>query len=504
MLIGSAFVTLLCAAALLSTSPMLPMAWDEGNAILRAEQIPDFWQYTITAEGHPAFYGILIAAGNRASSLVLSPLDSFRFGPIMLFAIAAGFMFYRMWREYSLAGGLGSVAALMLMPRMFAHAHFASLDGPLVSCWILTWALFMLPAETPRGRWISQVLWGIALGMTLSCKATGWITPVPFIAWALLYRDRHAISTVALGLPIAFVTFLVLNPPLWDAPMQNVTTFFELNLGRADQPGLNISTYFLGQMYNLDHPLPWYNTLVWTAISVPLGILLLGAVGLFSTLYRFRVESFGILIVLNWIILLIVRAVPGVPPHDGVRLFLPSFAFLAALAGVGCALIVAWASRRWQKALACLFVGLLLAGGVCSTVRYAPNWLSYYNLAVGGLPGATRLGMEPTYWWDALDRDTLDWIQENTAEDEKVKFGAPSPENLMLMHRWETFLPETSDRAPGKFRWYVIQYRPSGFQPADRWLIENAQPKYQKSLLEVPLVKVYDYADHQRSLRENR
>ena len=48
---------------------------------------------------------------------------------------------------------------------------------------------------------------------------------------------------------------------------------------------------------------------------------------------------------------------------------------------------------------------LLICGASAVNLRwYAPQWLSYYSLAIGGLPGATALGMEPTYYWDGLDQ----------------------------------------------------------------------------------------------------
>ena len=36
-----------------------------------------------------------------------------------------------------------------------------------------------------------------------------------------------------------------------------------------------------------------------------------------------------------------------------------------------------------------------------------PVPLSYFSPIVGGLPGASALGMEPTYYWDALDNEAL-------------------------------------------------------------------------------------------------
>ena len=90
---------------------------------------------------------------------------------------------------------------------MFAHAHFASFDGPLVSCWVLAWATFAA-ARAPAGS--SRSSGASMLGMTLSTKATGWIAPLPFVVWAAAYRDRAAAKALAVGLPVALATFFVL------------------------------------------------------------------------------------------------------------------------------------------------------------------------------------------------------------------------------------------------------------------------------------------------------
>jgi hypothetical protein len=141
---------------------------------------------------------------------------------------------------------------------------------------------------------------------------------------------------------------------------------------------------------------------------------------------------------------------------------------------------------------------------------YAPQWLSYYNLLVGGLPGATALGMEPTYYWDALDGEVLAWLDQHTPAGAKVAFAAPSPENLELMSRWGLLRVEYRDEAPGTFRWYVLQRRPSAWQPADKWLIAHGHPAFQKTIrhggwgfwrLTEPLIEVYPYAEYEAACR---
>ena len=497
LVLSTVAVALVVAAALVVTSPMLPMTWDEGDSLRRAGQIGEGrWEFTTEREGHPAGFGILIAAGWWLAEGWLPPLTAARFGPMVLFACAAGAMFYRLAKDRSLLAGLAGAAALVLLPRMFAHAHMAANDGPLTACWILAWAAFA-PA---RHGWKGAVVWGVLLGMTLSMKATGWLAPVPFVLWAGLYRDRSALRALAIGVPVGLAVFLLMNPPLWQHPLAGWATFLQLNLGRAGA-GLNISTWFLGRMYNLDHPLPWYNTLLWTAVTVPVGLLGFAVVGLVSTLRRPGSRSAEVLVLLNWLVLLVVRALPGVPVHDGVRLFLPSFAFLAALAGIGAhELYVFWAARRWMGRWRA-GAALLLVYAACSANLwlYAPQWLSYYNLLIGGLPGAAAAGMEPTYWWDALDADTLDWLHANTAEREKICFSAPAPDNLVWMIRWNVLRRGWHPSHPGRYRWYVVQHRPSAWQPHDRWLLENGVPVYRNTLLGVPLLSVYKYGDFERA-----
>jgi hypothetical protein len=148
---------------------------------------------------------------------------------------------------------------------------------------------------------------------------------------------------------------------------------------------------------------------------------------------------------------------------------------------------------------------LIFLGSATSLFCYAPQWLSYYSLAIGGLPGATRAGMEPTYYWDSLDREVLDWLAANTAENEKVLFGSGSVESLALMRSWGTLPVEHRPDAPGRYRWYVIQRRPSACMPSDQRLLQNAQPVYKKYLpsygpgpwhMNVPLLEVYRYDDY--------
>lgn len=510
-LLWSSSAAALCAVLLMATSPGLPLVWDEGDSIARADQIDAWqaseradapWPYTIVREGHPPLSGMLVACGRRIAPDWLDPLTAARLGPMLWFALAAGAMCYRLARDYSTpAVTIMALVALVTMPRLFAHEHFATLDGPLTAAWVIAWATFS-PAVR-QVRWAP--LFGLALGLTLAAKFTGWLAPLPFIAWTLLTKSRGGAQALAIGLPVALVVFVALNPPLWHEPLSGLRTFFELNLNRSEQGHLNVSTWFLGRMYNLDHPLPWYNTLVWTVMTISPVTLFLGVYGIVWSISRWRVDTASWLVVCQWATLVIVRALPWAPPHDAERLILPSFAFFAMLVGIGVGRglyrdtlltrprIIA---QGWAK----VAVALTLAAALFDSVTYFGHNLSYYSRLVGGLRGAVALGLEPTYYWDALDRKTLAWLAENAADDQKVAFAAAPPQNLKLLKAWG-LLARTPDD-PGTFRWYVVQRRPSANSQLDHWLFENAKPAYQHSFGGVPLLDVYDYVDYQRASTE--
>ena len=116
---------------------------------------------------------------------------------------------------------------------------------------------------------------------------------------------------------------------------------------------------------------------------------------------------------------LLVFSWPGTPVYDGVRLFLMVFPLWAVWVGIGARWLIerpavaAWPLRLRYGMLA-VFVALQGTG----LIVYHPCQLSYYNLLVGGLPGAERLGFEVTYWGDTVREPML-------AEAARLSHGEP-------------------------------------------------------------------------------
>ena len=570
---------------LVGTSQMLPLVWDEGELISRAaavkawgeravvsprgdedhaspfsqEGIAASWKSTTVVEGHPGGYLVVLALGRTLADVAndltpgflpkLSPKTAWRLGPILLMSLALGVLFSAVRKHFDTPAALFSVAAILLVPRVFAHAHFATCDGVLMAAWLLAVATFPMPrGDDPsiqtapllsRLRFqksvLPAVLWGLCLGLTLSAKFTGWaVLGVGVWGLGIGIRKRLPQSPI-LALGVALLVFYALNPPLWHRPISGLADFVSLNTHRGP---FNVSILFWGRMYHLEKPLPWYNTLVWVAITFPtllFAMLPFGVRRMFSRtkasphsngeelqVARANRLRFSGLIVLNAMVLLVVRAIPGTPPHDGVRLFVVAFPFLAVIAGIG--MSVVWrlrgadvfprvnmaktAQSTWIGRLAVVAV-LVVCGG--NLVSYAPQWLSFYNAVLGGVNGAARNGFEPTYYWDAFDAEVIAVLNENTAEHEKIRLTtARSSKTFDRLRAWDGLQPEFRTNKPGEYRWYVFQMRPSALLPVDRVLLRDFEPAYVKSVSqpslfflktrETPILYLFEHDDYLKAL----
>ena len=140
-----------------------------------------------------------------------------------------------------------------------------------------------------------------------------------------------------------------------------------------------------------------------------------------------------------------------------------------------------------------------IAEGVVSIALMFPYLLSYYSPLVGWLPGAARLGMEPTYYWDALSDDALAWINTHSAEGEKVVFPT-YPTSWRYLRQTGKLKIGALPHEPGVNAWYVVQNRPGAFPPEDRILVERLGPRH--VLVRswgVPLIWAFPYAELERA-----
>jgi hypothetical protein len=336
------------------------------------------------------------------------------------------------------------------------------------------------------------IVFGVLAGWAADTKLTGWFLPLPFLVWTLLLRSRRGLLTLAAGGVVAVFVLYAFNPPWWGAPIEGVRRFLVSNLTRGET--IPIAVLFLGRPYMTpNESLPWYNTLVWTVFVTPVGFLVLALIGAFRALRGFRNEAFGLLAVGHWAFLLALRALPHTPGHDGVRQFLPAFGVLAVVAGLGAHALIDRSRFRAR-----VLIVAALSEGALSVALMMPVPLSYFSPLVGGLPGAAKLGMEPTYFWDGLTDEALDWLNAHTPPDGKIRF-ASFPTSFLYLRSTGRLRPEVMPDAPSRSTWYVVQNRPGSLSDFDRALIRFERPAYVVRKFGVPLVWIFSFDDAVRA-----
>jgi hypothetical protein len=348
----------------------------------------------------------------------------------------------------ALQGALTSLV-LVLMPRVYGHAHLASLETMTnLTCTaaVLAVAAWWTGPAAPTRR--AVVLAGIVLGFALLTKIQAILIPVPVVVWALIrWRQRAILPVLVWGLT-ALAVFFVAWPYLWLDPVGHLMEYLGRTTNRA-----TLYCYYFGVRYS-DTVVPWHYPFVMFAVTVPLGMHGLGvlAAGLgtmrrnFGRIVELAGESSDEDVWRNRLVLgcvafpLIVFALPGVAVYDGERLFLTAFPPWAIFVGRGFALAYSAIASRFGIRPATISVSVLIALQLAANLRVHPCYLSYYNVAVGGLSGADKLGLEMNYWGDAMTRSMLEsaTAKNSTPQNSTVEnHGFTTVEILPSLHQFQ-------------------------------------------------------------------
>lgn len=469
--------------------------------LFSARSLTYFWPFgREEPHGHPPFYAIVGLIGD-----VVVPrwadLPRARFGPMLVFSLAAGAIFGTIRRRWGAWPAMAAAGAWALQPQLFALGHYATYDAILAALWVGAILAFSraVGGPTPRPRWGSVLLFGILCGWAADTKLTGWFLPLPFLAWTVLARSRRGVLTLIVGGIVAVLTLYAFNPPWWGDPIGGPIRFLQSNLSRGKT--IPIRVMFLGTVYRTPvESLPFYNTLVWTVIATPVGFLALAILGAGrSVRARLPDDPLPVLAASHWLFVLILRALPHTPGHDGVRQFLPAFGCLALAAGVG----AAWLEGRWRR-IGRAVIALAIAEGAVSVAAMMPVPLSYYSPLIGGLPGAARLGMEPTYYWDALSAEALESLESNTPPGRWVWFHT-FPTSWIYLKRTGAIRFPLAPIDRSRPALYVVQNRPGEFRPnVEGRLVRDLGPRsVLVAKFGVPLIWAFPYdGEVERLLRE--
>ena len=266
----------------------------------------------------------------------------------------------------------------------------------LTTFWFVAAVLAVIEADARGGTWWHFLIAGIIWGLAMLTRLTGVLVAPPVAVWMLWrLRLRAVVPLVFWGLA-GLVTVFVGWPWLWLDPIGRVRQFLDTATNRV-----SIHVFYAGSVWGdaPGHQAPWHYVPVMFAVALPLGLLVLGLLGLWARC-RLREGAPGYWLVMGSLALVLVAfSWPGRPIYDGVRLFLMAFPLWAVSAGIGAKWVTEqWPLRRWSPPVRMGAIGALVAIQGIGLILYHPCYLSHYSLLVGGLPEAERLGFEVTYW----------------------------------------------------------------------------------------------------------
>jgi hypothetical protein len=262
----------------------------------------------------------------------------------------------------------------------------------------------------------------------------GAILAIPLVVWGVrsLLRqllpshrvwgaERPALEIWTSILAFAPVVGWLGNPAWWRETLPRLAHYYTLSGNRRGVlPDIQI--IYFGQVYEFS--LPWHNGWVLLGITVPAAILVVSAIGILWGIVQLPRDRLPFYCLAHLVTLPVIRMFPT-PAHDGVRLFLPTFFFLAAFAGWGTIWLADSLARRLHRRTSLFRLavsGVVLGSAAFALGRVHPYELSYYNELIGGPRGAWERGFELSYWYDAFDGPFLEQINRRLPPRAEVDF----------------------------------------------------------------------------------
>jgi len=233
-------------------------------------------------------------------------------------------------------------------------------------------------------------------------KIQAILLPIPVALWACLALRRRALGFVPVWGLVGVIVLFLGWPFLWSDPVAH----FQQYLGRTTNRSAILVWY--GGEAIADRDVPWHYPWILWGTTVPLGLHLLGAAGVWQSLRPCSERLWALLPLACLVFPLVLFTIPGIAVYDGERLFSVSYSLWGVFVGVGSDGLRRWLALRVSSRLAAGSVAVLLAAQSYGLMAMAPCWLSYYNVTVGGLKGAERLGLPVSYWGDGVTRELLE------------------------------------------------------------------------------------------------
>jgi len=465
---------------------------------LSTPQIDRYWNYNTL---HPSVTKLLMGVSQAICGSKILPVTAARLSIALVFALFVAVMFAVVSLQYGTWVAILSCLFFATMPRIFSHAHFASIDMYVAAMYFFTMVSFYKGLSRP----IWSTVFGLLAGATVATKLSGIAIVPAVLIWAVFAcRNRSTliglVRNTLFAVLLAPVVFVVLNPSVWP------------NISGRIQNWMYVSThhyiwhkslvYFLGDVQVLPRWYPPFITLITTPPLVILGVAFCWK-KLKKEIFQPKAGTFTYLMLSMVIASFVISCAKNAPRYDGVRLFLSVFAPVSILAAVGYKDMFGYVSSLWRSLQKPLFlyiiIPVLILPEIFALVKTYPFGLSYYNCFVGGISGAQKIGFETTYWGDTLNPSVIKWINQNIPDGSRIGFCGLGRTTIdaaqsELGLKRDIHFVET-DFSQLDFDYALLNCRQGEFTASAWFLYREMQPVYAVRLGKTQLLEVYSVRD---------
>jgi|GEM_PF-586786 len=384
----------------------------------------DFNEENIFFEAIDAGYAFLFE--NRESPEKI--LFSARLPGILLGLVLGFFVFLWSDRLYGFGAGVFSLFLYCFSPNLLAHARFATNDFGLTVFLFLT--IYFFYQYSRKSGFLNLVGMSLCGSFALLSKFSGLLVfPILFILCMIeilrlkdagdtetgfLFAEKFNVS-VKIKKSIEYSAMFVILVLTWI--VMSGITYFSLDGILKYMEGLKLTSiyhnpatenYLLGNFSN--SPFLYYYIVAYLVKTPLAGILLAGfaLVLFFRDIYRRDSINPGLYLIIPPMCILIMISLFS-QKNLGIRYILLVYPFLLVFSGR------VWHFARTGKFLS-VFVLLLAIWFGCSSLRFCPDYLAYFNEWIGS----------PYDGYKYLDDSNVDWGQElvhlkDYLENEKIE-----------------------------------------------------------------------------------
>ena len=481
-------IFLLVFVALVMTDKHIPITWDEPAYMTAGESYAAWFGelvqnpgYALSEEGidtywtinheHPPLNKIWSGLIWASVHSFLPDLTAHRLGNIILNSLLFALLYLLVQDVYGWQAGVLASLFLFSMPRVFFHAHLSALD---LAAATMIMAVVLLFWKTRHNRsWWVDISLGVLWGLAVATKVNAVFVYFVLLIWVLVYQRQKLMTRRLLVMSVlAIGVFFLSWPWLYHDTIERVVEYVLF---------ITVNHWEIGQWYfnQFYMPPPWHFPFVITAVVVTLTLFILFFVGTGWVWMRKAERPFGLYLLLNGFVPMLAIAIGQSMVYDNDRLFITAMPFIAALSAIGF-VAIKQQIERWltgqkrRAALGMLIVAALLPQVWTASTLY-PHLLSYYSELVGGVAGATNMGLEATYWSETY-HEVLTFLNKNAAAGDTI-YVTPWSHDVMIYYQLQGELRDdigiTAPFAVPSLFDETIKMRQKSFTQADFVVFQN-------------------------------